>query len=83
MLMALAHERKDVDRERFSQNLKKTSLTQANQWTAQTAMRSDVEDLRTLEAGMEKDPMFRDLLGAIPDDADSGTGTVVFGSAHF
>ena len=60
MLMALAHERKDVDRERFTQTLKKTSPTQANQWTASTAMRSDVEDLRTLEAGMEQDPMFRD-----------------------
>ena len=60
MLMTLAHERRDVDRERFTQNLKKASPTQANQWTAQTTMRSDVEDLRTLEAGMEKDPMFRD-----------------------
>ena len=60
MLMTLAHERKDVDRERFTQNLKKASPTQANQWTAETTMRSDVEDLRTLEAGMEQDPMFRD-----------------------
>ena len=60
MLTALAHERKDVDRERFTQSRKTASLSQTKQGMASRTVRSDVEDLRSLETGMEKDPMFRD-----------------------
>ena len=59
-LLTLAHERRDVDRERFTQTFRTASPSQSKQRTDLTSRRSDVEDLRTLEAEMEKDPMFRD-----------------------
>ena len=54
MLMALAQSRRDVDRERFTQTPGKASTQRA----ALTTMRNDDNDLRTLEAGMKKEPMF-------------------------
>ena len=60
MLMALAHERGDVDRERFTHGPKKASIIQ-DSWNAASTMRSDCNDLQALEAGIEKEPMFRGL----------------------
>ena len=57
MLMGLARERGDVDRERFTHGPGKAAAVQ-DSWNVASTMRNDGNDLRTLEAGMEKDPMF-------------------------
>jgi hypothetical protein len=58
MLTALANDRGDVDRERFTSRALVGFAPPAGQ-TASSPMRIDCDDLNTLEAAMQKEPMFR------------------------
>jgi len=58
MLIALANERGDVDRERFTSHALLGFAPPAGQ-TASSPKRIDCDDLNTLEAAMQKEPMFR------------------------
>jgi hypothetical protein len=58
MLTALANERGDVDRERFTSHALVGFAPPAGQ-TASSPTRIDCDDLNTLEAAMQKEPMFR------------------------
>ncbi len=58
MLIALANERGDVDRERFTSHALVGFAPPAGQ-TASSPTRIDCDDLNTLEAAMQKEPMFR------------------------
>ena len=59
MLTALANDRGDVDRERFTSRVLVGFAPQANQATS-APMRIDCADLNTLETAMQKEPMFRE-----------------------
>ena len=58
MLVALAHERGDVDRDRFTFRPEKAATTQARRGVDPT-MRSDCHDLQVLDVEMNKEPLFR------------------------
>lgn len=58
MLAALAHDRGDGDRERFTSRALVGFSTQASQ-PASSSTRIDCEDLQTLEKALQKEPMFR------------------------
>jgi hypothetical protein len=58
-LITLAHERRDIDRERFTPHPPKRYPTQAGR-TAQTAGRIDCDDIQTLHSGMQQEPLFRE-----------------------
>ena len=58
MLTALANDRGDVDRERFTSRALVGFAPPAGQ-TASSPTRIDCDDLNTLEAAMQKEPMFR------------------------
>ncbi len=58
MLTALAHDRGDVDRERFTSHALVGFSTQASQPTS-ASTRIDCNDLQTLEKALQKEPMFR------------------------
>ena len=58
MLIALANDRGDVDRERFTSRALVGFAPPAGQ-TASSPTRIDCDDLNTLEAAMQKEPMFR------------------------
>ena len=60
MLAALVNERGEIDRERFFQNPKKGTRVQGSK-AASSNTRIDCDDLHRLDAGMEKEPMFRSL----------------------
>ena len=58
MLIALAHDRGDVDRERFTSRAL-VGLTPPAGQTVASPTRIDCDDLNTLETAMQKEPMFR------------------------
>ena len=58
VLTALAHDRGDVDRERFTSRALVGFSTQAAQ-TANASPRIDCDDLQALETALQKEPMFR------------------------
>lgn len=58
MLTALAHDRGDGDRERFTSRALVGFSAQASQ-PASASTRIDCEDLQTLEKALQKEPMFR------------------------
>ncbi|MEK7235417.1 MAG: hypothetical protein AAB242_02275 [Nitrospirota bacterium] len=58
ILIALAHDRGDVDRERFTSRALVGFAPPAGQ-TASSPTRIDCDDLNTLETAMQKEPMFR------------------------
>lgn len=62
MLIALASERGEVDRERFTSRAL-VGLTPPASQTPTAPTRIDCDDLNTLEAAMQKEPMFRQAWG--------------------
>lgn len=58
MLLALANERREIDRDRFTHHPAKTFPTRPGQ-AASSSMRLDSDDLHTLDSGMKQEPMFR------------------------
>jgi hypothetical protein len=58
MLITLAHDRGDIDRERFTSHALVGFAPPADQ-TASSHTRIDCDDLNTVEAAMQKEPMFR------------------------
>jgi len=58
MLIALAEERGDMDRERFTPHPKKKFSTRAGRIES-SPTRIDCDDLHTLDTGMQQEPMFR------------------------
>jgi len=58
MLIALAHDRGEVDRERFTSRALVGFAPPADQ-TASSSTRIDCDDLNTLETAMQKEPMFQ------------------------
>ncbi len=57
-LIALAQERGDVDRDRFTHGSDKSGRTQARRGI-ETSMRSDCDDLQVLDEELNKEPLFR------------------------
>ena len=58
MLTTLAHDRGDVDRERFT-NRALVAFTPQTYQTASASTRIDCDDLQSVETAMQKEPMFR------------------------
>ncbi|WP_342349393.1 hypothetical protein [uncultured Nitrospira sp.] len=58
MLQALANERREMDRDRFTHHPAKTFLTRSGQ-SASSSNRLDSEDIQTLDSGMQQEPIFR------------------------
>jgi hypothetical protein len=58
MLITLAEERGNIDRERFTPHPKKGYPTQAGR-KANSAMRTDCDDIQTLNSGIQQEPLFR------------------------
>ncbi len=58
MLVALAQERGDVDRDRFTHRPDTSARTQARRG-GDPSMRSDCQDLQALDEEMDKEPLFR------------------------
>lgn len=58
MLHALANERREIDRDRFTHHPAKTFPTHAAR-AASSSMRLDSDDIQTLDSGMQQEPMFR------------------------
>ena len=58
MLTALAHDRGDVERERFTSRAL-VGFTPHMHHTASTSTRIDCDDLQSVETAMQKEPMFR------------------------
>ncbi|WNM58906.1 hypothetical protein [Candidatus Nitrospira allomarina] len=59
MLEALANERKEIDRNRFTHHPVKGFSTHVDR-AASTSSRLDSEDIHTLDSGMQQEPIFRD-----------------------
>lgn len=60
MLSTLAQERGDIDHERFTPHPPKRYSTLAG-GTARSAVRTDCDDIQTLNSGMQQEPLFRGL----------------------
>lgn len=58
MLQALANERREIDRDRFTHHPAKTFPTRPGQ-AASSSLRLDSDHLHTLDSGMKQEPMFR------------------------
>jgi hypothetical protein len=58
MLQALATERREMDRDRFTHHPAKAFTTRVGQ-AASSSLRLDSDDLHTLDSGMQQEPMFR------------------------
>jgi hypothetical protein len=58
MLQALANERREMDRDRFTQHPAKTFPTRPGQ-SASSSSRLDSEDIQMLDSGMQQEPIFR------------------------
>lgn len=59
MLDALANERKEIDRNRFTHHPGKGFSTHVDR-AASSSSRLDSEDIHTLDSGMQQEPIFRD-----------------------
>ena len=57
MLQALANERREIDRDRFTHHAGKGLLTQTDR--ASSSSRLDSDDIQTLDSGMQQEPIFR------------------------
>jgi hypothetical protein len=58
MLHALANERREIDRDRFTHHPGKGFPTHAGR-AASSSMRLDSDDIHTLDSGMQQEPLFR------------------------
>lgn len=58
MLQALANERREIDRDRFTHHPEKRLSTHADR-SASSFSRLDSEDIHTLDTGMQQEPIFR------------------------
>ncbi len=58
ILQALANDRREIDRDRFTHHPAKTFPTRSGP-AASSSMRLDSDDLHTLDSGMQQEPMFR------------------------
>ncbi len=58
MLQALANERREIDRDRFTHHPGKGFSTHADR-AASPSSRLDSEDIQTLDSGMQQEPIFR------------------------